>query len=233
MWPNLLVQIYTYIIPFLTTPLDRTGEFQWIFLASWQWRVSSAQSTYFWWGSCQDLERPLQNLSCSNEPFLYHFWHYFLGSLSCWNIQLHPRAKLLDDYFRYPWIIWSQYSFLIIPMTLLIAADTLAAKQPCCMIHSPQCLTGEVFLWLKFPPSLLKTYSCSLWPNNYIFVSCDHRVFSQQQVTVVVVVFFLIMAVTQLCHALYTYKQLFAQLILGPVTALKWLQMTFLTCSNE
>ena len=47
------------------------------------------------------------------------------------------------------------------------------------------------------------------------------------------VVFFLMVAVTQLCHALYTYKQLFVQLILGPVTALKWLQVTFLTCSNQ
>ena len=33
---------------------------------------------------------------------------------------------------------------------------------------------------------------------------------------------------TQLCCALYTYKQLFVQFILGPVTALKWLQVTFL-----
>ena len=39
----------------------------------------------------------------------------------------------------------------------------------------------------------------------------------------------LMVAVTQLCYALYIYKQLFVQLILGPVTALKWFQVTFLT----
>ena len=40
-------------------------------------------------------------------------------------------------------------------------------------------------------------------------------------------------AVTQLCHVLNTYKQLFVQLILGPVTALKWLQVTFLIHSDQ
>ena len=42
--------------------------------------------------------------------------------------------------------------------------------------------------------------------------------------------YFLIIAVTQLCRSLYTYKQLFAQLILGPVIAPEWLQVT---CSNQ
>lgn len=112
-------------------------------------------------------------------------------------------------------------------------------QQICCIKTAPQHDTstqltaGEVFLGLKVPPSFLKPYCCSFWPNNSIFVSCGHRVYSKQQVIVVVVVFFLIMAVTQLCHALYTYKRLFAQLILGPVTALKCLQVTFLTCSNQ
>ena len=40
---------------------------------------------------------------------------------------------------------------------------------------------------------------------------------------------FLSVAVAQLYHALYTYKWLFAQLIMGPLIALKWLQVTFLT----
>ena len=39
---------------------------------------------------------------------------------------------------------------------------------------------------------------------------------------------FLSVAVAQLYHALYTYKWLFAQLIMGPLIALKWLQVTFL-----
>lgn len=48
--------------------------------------------------------------------------------------------------------------------------------------------------------------------------------------TKIVCVFFLTMVVTQPCHAPYTTKTvLFAQLIFGPVTALKWLQVTFLT----
>ena len=46
-------------------------------------------------------------------------------------------------------------------------------------------------------------------------------------------VFFLLVVVTELCHALYTYRPLFVQLILEHVTALKWLKVTFLTCSNQ
>ena len=38
---------------------------------------------------------------------------------------------------------------------------------------------------------------------------------------------------SRLWRELYTYKQLSVQLILGPVTALKWLQVTLLTCSNQ
>ena len=45
--------------------------------------------------------------------------------------------------------------------------------------------------------------------------------------------FFLIVAVTQLFHALYTYKQYLLHLILAPVTALRWLQVTFLARSNQ
>lgn len=47
--------------------------------------------------------------------------------------------------------------------------------------------------------------------------------------TKIACVFFLTVVVTQPCHALYTTKKLFAQLFFGPVTALKWLQVTFLT----
>ena len=55
--------------------------------------------------------------------------------------------------------------------------------------------------------------------------------FSQQQG--IACVFFLMVAVTKQCHALYTYKQLFALLLLGPAAALKWPQVTFLTCSSQ
>ena len=60
-------------------------------------------------------------------------------------------------------------------------------------------------------------------------INADNN-FSQQQVIVCI---FLIVAVTQLWLALYTYKHLFIWLISGPVTALKWLQMTLLTSSNQ
>ena len=46
------------------------------------------------------------------------------------------------------------------------------------MLPPPTCVTvGVVFLGLKVSPSLLKTYCCSFWPNNLLFVPSDHRVF--------------------------------------------------------
>ena len=97
-------------------------------------------------------------------------------------------------------------------------------------------------LWVKglavSPPNILL-----LIVVKQLSVSSDHRVFLQKVFVFVHVTLdiltsflsaagdilcFLMVAVTQLCHALYTYKQLFVQLIFGAVTALKWLQVTFL-----
>ena len=73
--------------------------------------------------------------------------------------------------------------------------------------------------------------SNSLQTGFLVFFGWLWPVFPQQQV--IVSVFFLVLAVTQLFHALYTYKQLSVQLMLGPVTALNRLHVTLLTCSNQ
>uniref|UniRef100_A0A0E9P6V5 Uncharacterized protein n=1 Tax=Anguilla anguilla TaxID=7936 RepID=A0A0E9P6V5_ANGAN len=59
----------------------------------------------------------------------------------------------------------------------------LAAKHPQSIILPPLCLTvGMVFLGLKASPCSLQTSLWSLWPNNSIFVSSDHRTFPQKVV---------------------------------------------------
>ena len=72
----------------------------------------------------------------------------------------------------------------MIPFSFFRAADPLTAEQPHSVILPAPCLTvGVVSLGWKASPPLLQTYCCSLWPNNSMSVSCDHRVFLQKVFT--------------------------------------------------
>ena len=78
----------------LTTPLDRIGEVQLNELASWNWLVSSAQSTCSYGVHVWTLWRPFKTSVQPDWSIPLHFWCLF-GSLSCWNTQLHTRLNLL------------------------------------------------------------------------------------------------------------------------------------------
>ena len=81
------------LVKSLTTPLDIIGEVQLNRLSSWNRLVSSAQSTCCRQVQVRTVGRPLKNLS--SACLIHSFTTCVLGSLSCWNTQLHPRASLL------------------------------------------------------------------------------------------------------------------------------------------
>ena len=95
--------------------------------------------------------------SCSKTYTLAWVIHSFttfdvcLGSLSCWNTQLHPRPNLLADDFRFPWRIWRYPHSSIFHLLSIEHQVKMAAKQPHSIILSaPYFTVGMVvrFWWV-------------------------------------------------------------------------------------
>ena len=72
-------------------------------------------------------------------------------------------------------------SFLMALFTMIKLPGPLVEKHPKSIRFQPPCLTvGMVFLGLKATPFLHQMKDTSLWPNNSIFVSSDHKTEEQK-----------------------------------------------------